>query len=44
MRRNLLVDAVDVFFLVRFFAGVKSGGGGGRGGRILGRFCRHCRS
>ena len=38
MRRNLLVDAVDVFFLVGFFAG--SAGGGG----ILGRFCRHrCR-
>lgn len=37
MRRDLLVDAVDVLFLVGFLAG--SGGGGG----IRGLFCRHRR-
>jgi len=39
MRRDLLVDAVDVLFLVGFLAGGRGSGGGG----ILVRFRRHGR-
>ena len=42
MGRDLLVDAVDVLFLVGFLAG-SGGGGGGASGGILCRFCRHGR-
>lgn len=41
MRRDLLVNAVDVLFFVGFLAG--SGGGARASGGILRLFCRHGR-
>lgn len=43
MLGDLLVDAVDVFFLVGFLAGSSSRCGSGRGGILLRFFCRHGR-